>query len=181
MKTFDIKYEFLERQIFEREFKKFNKKGDLFYTESTFGKITLNFNPTLFEEKFKENDKIFIKNTEYGVFGVTDWIWDWVLFFSLRIYELHVGKKIKFNSLDNPLTIEIEKQGSKVKIYISGYTKSTITTEYDIFLNKIHKFADSFIKDVLKINPKLVDHDQFKQIMEGRDKIKKMLEEAKNE
>ena len=60
----------------------------------------------------------------------------------------------------------------------AGHTPSQTKVPYSEFMHEIFLFVNSFVSDLLSINQKILEDNQFKQIVEGRDKIKKMLEEA---
>ncbi len=179
MKNLKIEYKFNNKNDMKAELLKFNKKGDLFHTELTGGCISIYFDSVLLKP-LKENGKYIKDEKINGKVVITDWIWDWAAFFAYYIPKLN-EKEVNFTSLDNHLELKISKKDAEVYIELSGYLKGNIKTEYKNFIKEVYSFTNSFANDLLSINPNLVKNEQFKQIIEGRDKIKKMLEETQNE
>ncbi len=113
----------------------------------------------------------------------------WMLDFCrnlLKVVNLEYDTEVTIRLSVEPGCLKVTKMNGTNKIkFLSEFGAANdevygeIVIPYADLLKESYKILDSFCKDLLKINKEIINLPEFKQIIEGRDKIKQMLEARK--
>jgi len=175
-KSFYITSKSLDENLeFEEDIKKYgSSKESLYLVESTGDQIKIGFNGKL-KCKNSDNKIEFLENELI----INDFVWNWAEGIAFKLPKLITGEKISLTTYVYSLKIDIEPLGKNVKLNFSGFVKGEFIADFDEFVSESFSFLDKFVNHLLKMNPKLIQHKIFLNIVEGRDKIKQMLRERK--
>lgn len=168
MNKFNIDYTFNKEDYEEMKNKlgAYTRAGDQIDIYSTFGLISIKFNGKLMPPK------PLVKAT------VSDWVWLVALGLVKTLGGLKDNHRSEIHFLDNPVWMYLEKRGDYVKVDLKGLEKDIIYSVeplYSEFLKAIFNFLEKFTLELLFINPSLRNHPEFKQILKGKEKIRKHL------
>ena len=168
MAKFEIVYKYENYPAVVRTIKNIEKFPDATAIYATTAKIIIYFSGELRVYAGKKNEIASKKLVFY------DWLWDICDSLS-KLHKLNSNETQFFSSSDNPFRMSFVKEHNKVKIHFSGTVKGTIFVEYKELLTEIDKLLNTFTNELLQINSKINDDDQFKEILVGKEKIKKIL------
>jgi hypothetical protein len=131
-----------------------------------------------------DENQVDVMHKKEKKFTMTDWMWLWCYNFSIVIPRLTYGKELIINSNDGSERLSLKKAGNDVKIkLLTGFYKDgkytpenkETTAPFNEFLEEILQLLERFTKEMKKINPKVVENPEFRQIIEGQEKIREML------
>ena len=171
MDSFKIKYKYGNWKSLQKSIKKYPEESNPFTITSTTAYISIIVNGVL----AKGNHWTSIKLRSLATTSM--WLWDFCLIVTSQATKINDRKIHKIVFIDDPttLTFTLENDLVNLSVYLGGNTYHA-KVPYKEFMTEISSLADSFILDLNSINPKISENNQFKQIAENRDKIKKMLE-----
>lgn len=138
-----------------------------------------------FDDKLIVNHRL--KPESKNKFTISDWMWVWCHYFSVIIPKLMDNQEHVIESLDDPEGLILTKKMEKINVKLkSGDYKRNkyrlwgeITLPFGEFLEEILELIERFAKEMISINPKVAENPEFKQIIQGREKIRKMISEIK--
>ncbi|HIH10046.1 MAG TPA: hypothetical protein HA254_05260 [Candidatus Diapherotrites archaeon] len=173
MGSFKINYRYSNKKSLETSIAKYPKETGPFTITSTTAYISIIIDGKLVEGAHWESSNFSELAT------TSTWLWDFCLQLTSGVIKINDRKLHKLLLIDDPTILTFVREYGVVNITASaGHTPSQTKVPYSEFMHEIFLFVNSFVSDLLSINQKILEDNQFKQIVEGRDKIKKMLEEA---
>ena len=174
MDSFKLKYKYGNKKNLQNSIAKYPNESGPFTITSTTAYIIIKINETLVKGSHLASPKL-------SSFATTSiWLWDFCILLSYETARINDGKLHKVHPIDDPTMLTFIKENDMVTITASaGYAPLQTQVTYSEFIQEVFSFIDSFVSDLISINPRIAENNQFKQILEGRDKTRKMLEAEK--
>ena len=173
MNSFNIKYNYSNKNSLEENILKYPRETGPFTITSTTAYITIKIDGKLVKGAHWGSEKL------KSIATTSVWLWDFCILLTYETIRIGDGKIHKVHPIDDPTILTFVKENDLVTVTASaGYVPLQTKVSYSKFMQEILWLVDSFVSDLVSINPRISGNDQFKQIIEGRNKIKKMLEEA---
>ncbi len=175
MGSFKIKYKYSNIDSLKHNISKYPQESGPSTITSTTAFISIIINQKLVKGSHWASERLKSSATTSG------WLWYFCEDISSEVIKINDRKLHKVIPIDDPTMITFVRENGLVNLSASaGYVPIQTKVRYFEFMQEIFNFVNSFVSDLITINPRISENHEFKRIMEGRDKIKKMLEEAKN-